>query len=275
MTLGWTNPTLATRSFLATWSKHTCHLESSIYQPHRISKILLLSSSDGSDRVDEQKQQQQQQTQQTQQTLVPGSTYESEYEVKKSRFIGYAKHCKTWTEASEYISEMKQIHPKARHWCYAFRSGASQGVEPLNERCSDDGEPTGTAGAPILGAIQGEELTNVVCVVVRYFGGIKLGAGGLIRAYGASARQVLREAAPYEIVIPTTNIQATVPASFIGAVYDTINSIPSAASTGDEAYGLDGSLTLNISCELDEVDSFRNGLKDATRGQAVFDPADG
>ena len=82
----------------------------------------------------------------TSRTLAPGS-HVSEMEVKKSRFLGYAKHVENWAEATSYIDQVKEEHPKARHWCYGFQCG----VNPITERCSDDGEPTGTAGAPILG----------------------------------------------------------------------------------------------------------------------------
>ena len=82
----------------------------------------------------------------THRTLAPGSHF-SEMEVKKSRFLGYAKHVENWSDAQSYIEEIKREHPKGRHWCYAFRAG----VNPVSERCSDDGEPTGTAGQPILG----------------------------------------------------------------------------------------------------------------------------
>ena len=101
----------------------------------------------------------------TQRTLAAGS-HESEIEVKKSRFIAYAKHTENWDSALNYIQEIKRLHPKARHWCYGFKCG----VNPVSERCSDDGEPTGTAGQPILGAINGEDLSDVTCIVVRYFG---------------------------------------------------------------------------------------------------------
>lgn len=101
----------------------------------------------------------------TQRTLAEGS-HTAEMEVKKSRFLGHAKHAETWDQAQEYIQEVKALHPKARHWCYA----ACFGVNPVSERCSDDGEPTGTAGQPILNAINGERLSDVVCVVVRYSG---------------------------------------------------------------------------------------------------------
>lgn len=82
----------------------------------------------------------------TTRTLAPGS-HVSEMEVKKSRFLGYATHAETWQEAASYIESIKVEHPKARHWCYGFQCG----VNPVSERCSDDGEPTGTAGLPILG----------------------------------------------------------------------------------------------------------------------------
>ena len=79
-------------------------------------------------------------------TLEPGS-HDSEMEVKKSRFIGYAKNVETWKDAQEYLEEVKSLHPKCRHACFGFVAG----VNPVQERCSDDGEPTGTAGVPILG----------------------------------------------------------------------------------------------------------------------------
>ena len=82
-------------------------------------------------------------------TLAPGS-HVSELEVKKSRFLGYATHAENWSDAITYIEQVKAEHPKARHWCYGFQCG----YNPVNERCSDDGEPTGTAGVPILGVYE-------------------------------------------------------------------------------------------------------------------------
>lgn len=197
-------------------------------------------------------------------TLVAGSSYSAEIEVKKSRFIGYAQHVTTWDEAQQYLSEIKAEHPKARHWCYGFRSGAN----PVNERCSDDGEPTGTAGAPILGAIRGEQLSDAVVCVVRYFGGIKLGAGGLIRSYGAAARQVLREA-PVQVLIPMSSVRAKVDSSHVGSLYELVGKY--SASTSEEDYLMDGSVEVTITCEAQYLDDFCTNLKDATRGQAIFD----
>ena len=194
-------------------------------------------------------------------TIEPGSSIVSEFDVKKSKFIGYALHVTSWDDAVDYLSLVKQEHPKARHVCHGFKCGS-------NERCSDDGEPSGTAGLPILGAIKGEDLTNVVCVVVRYFGGIKLGAGGLIRAYGAAARQVLREA-PILVTTPKASLRVRVDASCIGAVYDTAakaNALPSG-----EDYGADGSLTLTLTCEASSIASLIQNLQDATRGEVSID----
>jgi uncharacterized YigZ family protein len=195
-------------------------------------------------------------------TLEPGS-HVSEMEVKKSRFIGYAKKTENWEEAKSYIDQIKQEHPKARHWCYGFQCG----YNPVQERSNDDGEPQGTAGAPILGAIKGEELSDVVCVVVRYFGGIKLGAGGLIRAYGAAARQVLREA-PVVETQPKASFSLEVDASYVGSIYENLSK--SNATPSGEEYRADGKFAVTVTCELASKDSLQAALGDATKGSVVF-----
>jgi uncharacterized YigZ family protein len=195
-------------------------------------------------------------------TLAPGSHW-TEFEVKKSRFLAYASHVDSWQDAQDYISTVKLEHPKARHWCIGYCGG----VNPVTERCSDDGEPTGTAGLPILGAIHGESLSDTVCVVVRYFGGIKLGAGGLIRAYGGSARQTLREA-PVEILIPKSTLRVNVLGSFVGVIYEVAAKVGGVIS--QEEYGADGSLSISITCETSDEQHVRDSLKDSTRGNAVF-----
>lgn len=190
--------------------------------------------------------------------------FSSEMEVKKSRFIGYARHVKTWDDAQAYIDQVKKEHPKARHWCYGFRSGSN----PVHERCSDDGEPTGTAGAPILGAIRGEELSDTVCLVVRYFGGIKLGAGGLIRAYGGAARQVLRES-PVEVLIPMNSVRVKVSSMHLGSLYELVGKYD--ACTSNEDYLIDGSVEITITLETTQMNNFCTGLNDSTRGEATID----
>jgi len=187
----------------------------------------------------------------------------SEIGVKKSRFLGYAQNVENWDEAKNYIEEVRREHPKARHWCFGFRCGNN----PVQERCSDDGEPTGTAGVPILGAIKGEDLSDVVCVVVRYFGGIKLGAGGLIRAYGGAARQVLREA-PFTIHEPKVVLRVSVESSLVGTIYETASRFR--AGTGREEYLADGSFQATITCDLELELQLREYLIDSTKGNVVF-----
>jgi len=110
-----------------------------------------------------------------------------EEEIKKSRFICHLKRVYTEEEARAFISEIKKEHHKANHNCSAFTLGERQEIQ----RSSDDGEPSGTAGVPMLEILKKREITNVCAVVTRYFGGIKLGAGGLIRAYAGSVGHAL------------------------------------------------------------------------------------
>lgn len=193
-------------------------------------------------------------------TTLDSGSHQAEIEIKKSRFIGYAKHVENWKDAQSYLEYVHKEHPKARHVCFGFVAG----FNPVQERCSDDGEPTGTAGLPILTAIKGECLLDTICVVVRYFGGIKLGAGGLIRAYGNGAREVLR-AAPQKILIPKSTIRVSVPSSFTGSVYDCVKKV--GGSTSEEVYTADGKLLVSITCETQFEESLLKKLSDSTRGE--------
>ena len=130
-------------------------------------------------------------------------TGESEVIIKKSRFLGVAAYVESEEEARELVNAIRKEHFSARHVCYAY----SIGEENPRLKFSDDGEPGGTAGNPILEAIKQHGLTNVVVVVTRYFGGIKLGAGGLIRAYNHSASLGL-EATPQAEVKPFCMVSA-------------------------------------------------------------------
>lgn len=116
---------------------------------------------------------------------IPTAAGEAEYVEKRSRFLGHVRCVETEDEARAFIAETKKKYYDARHncWCYLLRGGA--------ERYSDDGEPQGTAGIPMLEVFRREGITNVVCVVTRYFGGVLLGAGGLLRAYTKSAKDAL------------------------------------------------------------------------------------
>ena len=110
-------------------------------------------------------------------------------EIKKSRFICHAKRVYSEEEARDFITAIKKEHYKATHNCSAFILGERSEMK----RSSDDGEPSGTAGVPMLGVLENHQLTNVCAVVTRYFGGIKLGAGGLIRAYSSNVALAIKE----------------------------------------------------------------------------------
>lgn len=107
--------------------------------------------------------------------------------INKSRFISYRYNLNTINDVEVILAQLKKAHKKATHICYAYVYSR----ECVREKASDDGEPNGTAGYPILNVIKKKNLTNTFVAVVRYFGGIKLGAGGLTRAYTKSASQVL------------------------------------------------------------------------------------
>ncbi len=117
---------------------------------------------------------------------------ETDYEIKKSRFIGVIMPCQSEDDALRKLGQLARQHPNANHLAFAWRIRQPEGF--LTERFHDAGEPSGTAGRPILAPLEGENLINVVVGVVRYFGGIKLGTGGLTRAYGTAAKEAIAAA---------------------------------------------------------------------------------
>ena len=112
----------------------------------------------------------------------------NEFEIEKSRFICYLNRAFNEEEAKAYILRIKKLHPNATHHCSAFLIGEHSELQ----RSNDDGEPSGTAGVPMLESLRMYKMNDVVAVVVRYFGGIKLGAGGLIRAYSKSVSEAIK-----------------------------------------------------------------------------------
>lgn len=143
---------------------------------------------------------------------IKGSA-EASYEVQKSRFITHVSHAENEEEAREFIQQMKKKYFDARHNCSAWVLGE----KGAKQKSNDDGEPGGTAGNPILEAIKKNGLTDIVIVVTRYFGGIKLGAGGLIRAYGHAAVLGI-QAAQTVRMMPLRRVRITVDYSLLATV---------------------------------------------------------
>ena len=135
----------------------------------------------------------------TYQTLK--SPIQAQFKDKGSRFLAFAYPVQTAEQVKKHVDDLRQEHHKARHWCYAYRLG----VDGNQFRANDDGEPSGSAGRPILGQIDSFELTDVLVVVVRYFGGTLLGVPGLIHAYKTSTQMALENAQIVE-----KNIEKTV-----------------------------------------------------------------
>jgi len=127
-------------------------------------------------------------------------------EIKKSQFITWVKAIDNREQAMSYLAEAKQAYPDARHHCWAYVMGDS--VNSQTAAMSDDGEPSGTAGKPMLNVLQHKPVNNVMVIVIRYFGGIKLGAGGLVRAYSQAVEQAFGMAELIPIV-KTTDLDIT------------------------------------------------------------------
>ncbi|MGE7366227.1 YigZ family protein [Desemzia incerta] len=136
-----------------------------------------------------------------------------ELDIKKSRFICHVKRVDNEDEALEFIAAVKKEHGKANHNCSAYMIGDHDEIQ----RAHDDGEPSGTAGVPMLEVLKKKELKNVAVVVTRYFGGVKLGAGGLIRAYGNAVSKTVEEIGLVEGNLQI-EIQATIEYPLLGKV---------------------------------------------------------
>ena len=158
-------------------------------------------------------------------TLKPYKTLltraSDEFIINKSRFIGYGAPAASEEEALGFLADVRSAHKYASHHCYAYIIGANMGVM----RYSDDGEPGGTAGMPIIEVMKARQVTNACVVVVRYFGGVLLGAGGLTRAYSQGAATAINAAGVGE-VSPTRRYLMEVPYPMLGRVEYLLKSLP-------------------------------------------------
>lgn len=145
------------------------------------------------------------------------TTCEALYREKGSKFVAYGYAIRDTVDVSEYLSALRSLHPKATHICYAYRLG----VHGENYRANDDGEPSGTAGLPILNEITSHGYSGILIAVVRYYGGTKLGVPGLINAYKTVAKEVLSSCEPKEIVL-TDKLTITCSLNDMGTLYNSI-----------------------------------------------------
>ena len=190
---------------------------------------------------------------------ISGSA-EDQFVEKKSRFIGYICHTETEEEAVAFINEIRAMHRKATHNCYAYMLRDNN-----TARHSDDGEPGGTAGVPIYEVLRKEGLVDVTCVVTRYFGGIKLGEGGLVRAYTQGAK-IAVEAAEILNMCAAARLCLKLDYSLYGKIGKTLTDFD--VRTEKEDFGADVEITLCIRTEDEE--NFSAALIDLCNGSIVI-----
>ena len=170
-----------------------------------------------------------------------------EFRDRGSKFLAYAYPIENVEEGQECLEEVRKLHPKARHYCYAYRLG----LDENNFRANDDGEPSGTAGRPILGQIDSFGLTQVIIIVVRYFGGTLLGTSGLINAYKLSAKEALDKSIKVEKIIKDI-FELTFDYAIMGQVMNAVKKLN--LNMHKQDFGEIGKLQVSIrKSEVDEM----------------------
>jgi uncharacterized YigZ family protein len=193
------------------------------------------------------------------QRLIPLDAVETEIIVVNSRFITNLAPANSVEEAREFIAAVKKNHPAANHHVPAFVIGHGKSIIT---HCSDDGEPSGTAGRPALAVLQGSGLGNVVVVVTRYFGGTKLGTGGLVKAYGDAVREVLKEV-KVAALLPTTTLMFVTPYR----LYDQVVRLIEAHHGQVLDTEFLEEITVNVRFKDEQLESFTNQLSNLSAGQ--------
>lgn len=197
--------------------------------------------------------------------LVAAEEVIDETIVTRSRFICYLKPCSSSAQAKAFIKELQALHPQANHHCYAFIAGRSENSQLYG--FSDDGEPSGTAGKPMLSMLMGSNIGELCAVVVRYFGGTKLGPGGLQRAYGGSVKQAL--------TLLTTKLKIPMVRKTLACQYTQVNDVlyfleQIGGEIIKQDYNEDVLLTLALPEE--KQNSFQQHLQTLSSGQLKLQP---
>lgn len=188
-------------------------------------------------------------------TLI--SRADAEFVINKSRFIGHGAPVQTEQEALAFLRCMREQYRDATHNCYAYILGANMGIM----RYSDDGEPGGTAGMPIIEVLKARGVTNCCCVVTRYFGGVLLGAGGLVRAYSRGAAEAVN-ACGVGVMYPTQRILLDVPYALLKSVERFLAQRRVIIEDKDFAVAV----TLSLLVRAQEADDLEAGLVDLSEG---------
>ena len=194
---------------------------------------------------------------------IPAGESRVELQVKNSRFIGRAAYTPTVTAAKAFIEQVKQEEPNYSHAVYAYAIGHGASV---THGLSDAGEPSGTAGRPALAVVKGSDLGDVTVVIVRYFGGTKLGTGGLVKAYTESAQLALAEL-PITEKVEKVGVQVTVPYSF----YEQGKRLIEAHQGQIDAEDFTTEITLHLTFIVDDLPTFETALTEATSGQVIVE----
>jgi len=182
--------------------------------------------------------------------------HHSELLIKKSRFIGCVEPVSGRDEAVARVAALRAEHPGSRHVCWALMAGGQSAA-------NDDGEPSGTAGRPMLDVLRHQELEGVLATVVRYFGGVKLGAGGLVRAYTDAVAQALRDAERVPL-IRMQELHATVPYALEGVVRRELDA--QGATLAGVRHGREVEMTIRVAEDL--VDELVARVDDVSQGRA-------
>lgn len=190
---------------------------------------------------------------------VAGET-RAEITIKRSVFIACTRSVETREAANVYLESLRREFPDAVHHCFAWRLG----LHGFEYRMSDDGEPSGTAGKPILFALQRAGVSDTIVVVVRYFGGTKLGVGPLARAYGESARDVL-ERAPRIVVRPTISVRVHCSYDDVSTVTDVLQAVE---ATFAPVYS--DAVSFDVTMPLSRLTDLASMLADRTNGRAGY-----
>ena len=192
---------------------------------------------------------------------VPAQTIRIETVVVNSRFIATVGRADTANEAKAFIRAVRNEMPDATHHVHAFKVGYGGSV---TEGMTDDGEPSGTSGPPVLAVLRGADLGDVVIVITRYFGGTKLGTGGLVRAYGGAAKEALA-ALPVEMKIEKRYVGVTLPYTY----YERIKQMVLDHRGEIESEEFEADVTVYAYLPVDEIDGLRDAVKELTAGQVV------